>query len=168
MVKFQLIVIISMLLSVGVFAQNKSKKVKVHNIWIELTDNSKIYGVLYSADINGIKITSGISIDDSSLLNIAPQNIYKIKIRRKGKVGRGALYGASIGLITGVAMGLGDDGNYEPYTFGFGFMLSILGTGAGALIYAKKKRFKIIGNVEAYNNHLLEIQRYSYTGKDLN
>ena len=162
--KFQLIVIFSMLFSMGVVAQNKTKKVKVYKIWIELTDNSKVRGVLYSAEINGIKIISGKSIDDSSLPNIAPQNINKIKIRRIGKIGRGAWIGAASGAGFGVAFGLiidDEDTDGGLVAGGGGISFGILGIGVGIVVGANKKKVKINGEPSLYKDNLEFLQSIS-------
>lgn len=162
---------ILLLYSMGVQAQKITKKVKLHKVWISLTDSSKVKGVLYSADENAIKIAKNYSMDVSNLTSINYQNIDILKIRRKGKVGKGAWIGALSGVGAGIILGL-IDGDDEPGWFSYtkeekalalGIYLGVVGTGIGALIATKKEKIAINGDNQNYEKMLKTIQSYSFT-----
>ncbi len=162
---------ILLLYSMGVQAQKTTKKVKLHKVWISLTDSSNVKGVLYSADENAIKIAKNYSMDVSNLTSINYQNIDILKIRRKGKVGKGAWIGALSGVGAGIIIGL-IDGDDEPGWFSFtkeekalasGIYLGVVGTGIGALIATKKEKIAINGDNQNYEKILKTIQSYSFT-----
>ncbi|MGB5317416.1 hypothetical protein [Eudoraea sp.] len=162
---------ILLLYSMGVQAQKTTKKVKLHKVWISLTDSSKVKGVLYSADKNAIKIAKNYSMDVSNLTSINYQNLDILKIRRKGKVGKGAWIGALSGVGAGIIIGL-IDGDDELGWFSFtkeekalasGIYLGAVGTGIGALIATKKEKIAINGDNQKYEKMLKTIQSYSFT-----
>ncbi|MGB5359417.1 MAG: hypothetical protein WBN27_05685, partial [Eudoraea sp.] len=140
-------------------------------VWVSLTDSSKVKGVLYSADENAIKIAKNYSMDVSNLTSINYQNLDILRIRRKGKVGKGAWIGALSGVGAGMLIGL-IDGDDEPGLFSMtmeekallgGILLGVVGTGIGALIATKKEKIVINGDIENYEKMLKTIQSYSFT-----
>jgi hypothetical protein len=148
-------------------AQHTKQKVKVHKIWVDLLDGSKIKGNLYSADKYGIKVVN--NTDSESLTIIKAANIDKVKIRRKGKIGNSILIGAGAGVAFGGLLGFvsGDD---EPGLFSFtkeekagggAVAFGVLGTGVGALIGTKKEKIFMNGDINKYVEHLKIIQSYS-------
>lgn len=149
--------------SIALQAQNTSKKIKPHKVWITLLDESKVKGVLYSVDAESIKISENNSLDVSNLTTINANQIEIIKIRRKGKIGKsawiGAVSGAGLGVIIGVASD--SDGWEAVVATGSGILLGIVGTGVGAGIGAIKKRILINGDIKIYQNYLSEIKSYS-------
>jgi len=149
--------------SIGLRAQNTSKKIKIHKVWITMQDDSKIKGALYSADNESIKISKNNSFDVSNLTTIDVQNIDVIKIRRKGKIGRGAWIGAASGVGFGVVLGLvSENDEWEGVVAtGAGFFFGVIGTGVGAGVGASKKKIQINGDIETYKNNLAIIQSYS-------
>ena len=152
----------------GLNSQN-TKKVKTHKAWITLTDNSELKGILYSADEDLIKITYNNSLDVTNLMSIEANKIEIIKIRKKGKVGKGALIGGLSGLGFGVLIGFaaGDDDpgwfstTKEEKAIGGGIAFGLLGTGVGALTGTSKKKIIINGNIKNYKSQLTTIQGYS-------
>ena len=151
--------------SIGLHAQNTSKKNKIYKVWITMLDDSKVQGVLYSADNEFIKISKNNSFDFSNLTTINFQNIDVIKIRRKGKIGKGAWIGAASGVGFGVILGLAseNDGWEGLVATGAGFFFGVIGTGVGAGVGTIKKKIHINGNIEIYKSHLEEIKSYSFT-----
>ena len=154
---------IFMSFSIGLQAQNTSKNIKPHKVWITLMDGLKVKGDLYSADDVSIKIAENNSLDVSNLTAISNQKIDVIKIRRKGKIGKGAWIGATSGAGFGVILGLASesDGWEGVVATGAGIFFGAVGTGVGAGIGAIKKKIRINGNVEIYKSRLSEIQSYS-------
>lgn len=149
--------------------QNSGKEVKTHKIWVTLIDGSKEKGILYSSDLDGIKILNHNTLDVSDLKFVAVSHIDLIKIRRKGKVGQGVLVGALSGVGVGVLIGLasGDD---DPGILSFskedkaavgGITLGVLGTGIGALVASSKELIVINGSNENYLKKLEIIQSYA-------
>ena len=135
-----------------------------------------------------------LEANDESLIIIGKKNseiivnvkdIHKIKIRRKGKVGKGAGIGAATGVATGLVIGFasGDDpdktidGNWlfgaytvEGTTAGekatyWAVGLGIAGTVVGAVVGSKKEKFLINGDSKNYLMHFDEIQTYSVNRK---
>ncbi len=154
---------IFMLFSIGLQAQNTSKKIKPHKVWITLMDGIKVKGDLYSADDVSIKIAKNNSLDVSNLTAISTQKIDIIKIRRKGKIGKGAWIGAISGAGFGIILGLAteDDGWEGLVATAEGIFFGDPGTNTSAGIGAIKKRIQINGNIDIYKSRLSEFQSYS-------
>ena len=144
-------------------AQDGPKREVSHKAWVFLTDGTKMTGVLYSANEEGI-LLRGDNLNDP----IAPTSITAIKIRRKGKVGKGALYGAAGGAVVGFTIGIlsGDD---DPGWFsstkeekaGIGALfLTPIGAVIGGLVGTKRITIPIDGSTETYKAQLPAIQRY--------
>jgi len=150
--------------SIGLQAQNSSKKIKMHKVWITMQDDSKEQGILYSADEGFLKIANNNSLDVSNLTTIDVQNIDVIKIRKKGKIGKGAWIGAASGGGIGVVLGLASSDEFVA--IGTGFFFGVIGTGIGAGVGAIKKKIHINGDIEIYKSHLVEIQSYSLVQKN--
>ena len=179
--KTKLAILISAILffSTGLHAQKSKKKNKVYKVWVSKIDNSKkIKGLLYEVNNESLKIIGKRSTE----INIDASTIKMIKIRRKGRVGRGVLIGALSGFAVGGIIGLasGDDPDetvqygggfagwwYIPYTeytiegetamekaMSTGTGLAFLGGGAGAIIASKKKKISINGDINNYTNQL--------------
>ena len=91
---------------IWVNTQNKTNKIKTYKGWVTLIDGSKEKGILYSADSEGIIISEKPSFDFSNLKTIEAKQIDKIKIRKKGNVGKGVLIGALSGVAFGWAISL--------------------------------------------------------------
>jgi len=163
---------IILIIPVGLKAQNNKNKIKVHKVWVTLLNGSRlIKGNLYSANKDRIRIVDNDSFDISNLTTINVQDIDVLKIRRKGKVGKGVWIGAVTGLAVGGIIGFasGDDdpdqwlwsSTAEEKALGSGILLSIVGAGVGPLIASKKEVIRLNGNIEIYNEQLGAIQSYS-------
>jgi len=155
--------------SIGLQAQNSSKKIKMHKVWITMQDDSKEQGILYSADEGFLKIANNNSLDVSNLTTIDVKNIDVIKIRRKGKIGKSTWIGAASGVGFGVIFGLAveDDDNWDGVVAtGAGFLFGVIGTGIGAGVGTIKKKIHINGDIEIYKSHLNEMQTYSLAPKN--
>ena len=108
----------------------------------------------------------------SNFYNYEKQNIYyydikEIKFRKKGKVGKGFLYGALTGFAVGAIAGFadGDDrGDFEFFTaeekaiLG-GIVLAIPGALIGGVIGAAKIKIPINGDVMNQKEKLLKFKR---------
>lgn len=150
--------------SFGINAQNSTKKNKFHKVWITTLDGSKERGILFSADESSVKISKNNYFDISNLTSIDSENIDVIKIRRKGKIGRGAWIGAASGAGFGVILGLivdDEDTNEGLVATGGGITLGILGTGVGIVVSTNKKKVKINGEPSLYKDNLEFLQSRS-------
>ena len=150
-------------------AQITANKKQPYKVWVSLIDGSKEKGVLYLADKQGIKIMNNKSSNVGNLIFVEASKVNLIKIRRKGKIGKGVWIGALSGFSSGILLGLasGDD---EPGILSFskedkaiagGITLGVLGTGVGALVATGKKKIMIKGDNEMYKKQLEIISGYS-------
>lgn len=178
--------VIVMLCSLNIlFAQEPNKKFKVHKVWVSKIDNSKVVkGILLEANDESLII---IGKKNSEII-VNVKDIHKIKIRRKGKVGKGAAIGAATGVATGLVIGFasGDDPDktvdgYFPYLGSYTYTvegttagekaaiwavgLGIAGTVVGAVVGSKKETFLINGDSKNYLMYFDEIQTYSMNRK---
>jgi len=163
------IIILSIVLIIctNSFAQNKSDKIKVYKAWVKLLDGSKAKGVLYAADSSGVKLSDGITSDN--LNTLSAEKIKEIRIRKKGRVGKGvwigALSGATFGAIMGIASGDDEAGWFsfskEEKAAMNAIGLGTLGAGIGALVATGKKKIIINGDLNNYKIQLGLIQSYS-------
>ena len=149
--------------SYGLNAQNNSKKIQIHKVWVKTMDGIKTTGVLYSADEQSIKISKNNSFSNSNLIVIESEKIDFIKIRRKGKVGKGAWIGAASGAGFGVAIGMAtDSGELKSVVATVsGLFFGIVGTGVGAIVGSNKKKIQINGDSELYLSNLSFLQSAS-------
>lgn len=160
--KSSLVVLLSILLVAPIFAQSqrKAKKSKVYKVWVNKTDRSTVKGYLYSANNELIKVVTKVS--DSDLIEVKAIDINKIKIRRKGKIGRNTWIGGAIGAGVGATLGLlvawGDE---EAVATGSGLFFGAIGSGIGAAIGASRKTIRINGSLEMYNAELKWLQAYA-------
>ncbi len=148
-----------------------AQKRKPHKVWIKQMDNSTVIkGFLYSADDDSVKISKTIAgIDSTSVIRVDAERINLIKLRRKGRIGRGIGIGAASGALLGGILGLAD-GDDEPGWFsatkeekavGGGVLLFIPGAAVGAGVGAIKKKIVIEGNMENYRKKIVELRTYS-------
>lgn len=170
MIKIKTLLVIflcSVNLTIG---QNTKENIKVHKVWISMVNKAEIIkGNLYAVEENAIKIIDNESFDISNLQIISPSQIEKIKIRRKGKVGKGVWIGGLTGLGIGVVSGLVSSDDSDEW-FGFspeekavinGIILAPVGAGIAALIASKKEVITINGNVEIYKSQIPILRSYS-------
>ena len=145
-------------------AQNKAKKIKTYKVWVTMLDHSKENGILYAADEESIKISKNKSLDASNLTVIKAQNIDKIKLRRKGKVGNSAMIGGLSGVALSAIIGVSQNDGFftkEESAAIAGIFFVPLGSGVGALIGTSSEIIVVNGNLKNYTNWLGTLQRYS-------
>jgi hypothetical protein len=174
--------VIVLLCSLNVlFAQESNEKVKAYKVWVSKTDNSKVIkGILFEANDESLRIIG----KKSSEIIVKIKDIHKLKVRRKGKVGRGAGIGAGIGAATGALIGLvsGDDPDKTVEIWGsvtwtvegatagekaagWAILLGTAGTVVGAVVGSKKEAFLINGDSKNYLMYFDKIQTYSMNRK---
>ncbi len=153
-----------------------AQKSKPYRVWIHQMDHTEVLkGFLYSVDEYSIKISKNRSdIDSASVFVVDVKGIDLIKLRRKGRIGRGAGIGAASGALLGGIMGLAD-GDDEPGWFsatkeekavGGGVLLAIPGAVVGAGVGAIKKKIVIDGNLENYKMHQQKLRAFALNSND--
>jgi len=91
--------------------KGKSKK-KTYKAWVTLINQKdKVKGFLYAVNDSAIVVSSSSELladEYSASLNntIAVANIKKIRLRKKGNVGKGYIIGTSIGIVAGILLAL--------------------------------------------------------------
>ncbi len=128
-----------------------------------LTDQSKVKGVFYSINEDGVLVMDQSLKDTVAFLDY--QTIETLRIRRKGNVGKGAAIGFVVGTVGGVLIGNGMDSSGYGTLGGF-----VFGTPAGTLIGmgigSSKKLFRINGESETYFRFLPELREYAQQPSD--
>lgn len=138
-------------------------------------------GYFHHADTTGIYYaTTKSALKDLRQLERMPlQDTHNIKIRRKGSVVRGALFGFLAGTVTGTMVGstiasnedYSDAGILEGVTQGFGTVAggvigalsgALAGTITGALIGNGKKRFLLRGKVSRLKAQERKLKKFAY------
>lgn len=159
-----LLLVFLLALSNNLKAQNNSKKFKPYKVWITTIDGTKTSGILYTANAQEVKISEHNFATSSNLTSIDAENIAHIKIRKKGKIGKGTWIGAASGVGFGVLFGIAiedDDGWEGLVATGTGLFFGIVGTSVGAGVGALKKRIPIDGDMEKYQSNLSYLQAIS-------
>jgi len=157
------------------FSQKAEKKIKVYKVWVTEMDGNKHEGFLYSADENGIDITANFSSTELST-SVEVSDIKKIKIRRKGSVGRGVLILGGTGALFGGGIGFlaGDDpenqwfrADAEDKARAGAVVGGVLGSGLGLIAGLAKKKMIINGNIYSYNAHLTKLKECSINSQNI-
>lgn len=142
-----------------------AQKIMYYNVWItSVHDDSVAKGYLYSADSDELIVIDNTEFDTSSLRHIDPKNIKTIKIRRKGRMGRGALIGGGAGVLTGVIIGGVNDADQISQgglMMGSAVFFGAIGAGVGLMVGSHKKKMEISGNIETYENNLYLLRNFS-------
>ena len=146
------------------------KRIKLFNAWVFKNDNTVIKGMLYSADLNGITLAKNNTFTESDFVIIKVAEIAKIKLQKKGQLGKSALIGGVAGAVVGGLIGYsrGDDENIifsmskedKAIVNGLGF--GVLGGGLGLIMGTAKKQIIIDGNQRKYDSNVGTIQSYSF------
>ncbi|MGW9686686.1 hypothetical protein [Flagellimonas sp. 2504JD1-5] len=145
---------IALILSMNSFSQENSGNVGMFVRVFDLQGNKIAKGKIQLLSANELQLqTRKLSI------KLPVNNIGKIKTGRSGgtNVGMGALAGASVGLVLGVAAGE-DGGLYglsstEGNTAAMSILGAMFGSVAGGLstIFKKNQSFRIDGDIEKWN-----------------
>jgi len=146
---------------------------KIHKVKIVMINSPAIIsGYLYDATDTSLIVSSSMTlIEDQStiklnMLSVPVADIKKVRLRKKGSVGKGYLIGTSIGIGTGIIIGLAASGTgFEVFAAAgtLGIVGSILGTPIGAIFGTK--RFRIEGNQEVYDGYKGIFKRSSIVGR---
>ncbi|NNK88213.1 MAG: hypothetical protein HKO90_08020 [Flavobacteriaceae bacterium] len=157
--------VITLLLLTGfVFSQREFKGQTVYKTWVELENVEIRDGVLLRADESGITVRIYPAGNEPVDRKISAEEIIEIKLRRKGKVGKGVLYGALGGMVVGAAAGASDDSGYLGPEFGAlagGVFGIIPGSLVGLTVGAGKEKIVINKNKNTYLENLKSLKSYS-------
>jgi hypothetical protein len=153
--------------------KKKKAKKKTYKAWVTLINqNDKVKGYLYAVNDSSIVVSSSSELladEYSASLNntIAVANIKKIRLRKKGNVGKGYIIGTSIGIVTGIILGAtaseGDGFSTLAAAGMMGIVGSVIGTGVGSISGAK--RYNIDGNQDTFLISQQELKTLSLVGE---
>jgi len=153
----------------SLFSQNnKQEKKEIYKVWVtKLDKSSKAKGYLFETHDSLVTIMSYSTLGGSQ--DIAVSNINEMKFRKKGKFGKGVLYGTLIGVSIGVILGYasGDDnGGIISFTAGekatfLGIFFSLPGAIIGGIVgHRMNFNIPIRGNHNTYNAQREKLRRY--------
>ncbi|MBC2837810.1 hypothetical protein [Robiginitalea sp. SC105] len=161
--------ILSILTFILTLTSINAQKAKPYKAWVKTITGTKVKGILYSADQSGLLLVDKNLMDTIASLEIT--NIDVLKVRKKGNIGRGAWIGAASGALMGAVLGYAE-GDAPPDCWLFcqtaeekalmvGIVLTVPGTGIGALIGTGRKKYLIGGAADSYLPILPELQGYA-------
>lgn len=159
-----------------------AKNVKFHRAWVKTMEGKKHKGFLLEADSTFITLVKHPRRHSNVRWTLPIGNIDMLKIRRKGRVLRGAGIGFLVGAFSGFMIGYldGDDPPCDKPGWGCllyvqstaeekGFMgavlLSLPGAITGAIIGSGRKKYQLHGKIETYKQHTSTIRTYSIYGQ---
>ncbi len=148
--------------------------IPVYDAWIiPTTEKKRLQGFVFETGDSTILFCStstGSLSNAKEMLEIPVKNIDKILIRKKGKVGRGAMVGALGGAACGGIIGAASFNKDNSYIFSAGtntvflaFALMPVGSVVGALVGTRRTTISIHGSQETYLYSRLQIQQRSLT-----
>ncbi|GAA4432267.1 hypothetical protein GCM10023188_20700 [Pontibacter saemangeumensis] len=148
----------------------------MYRCWVYFEGPTPVYkGVLLSTSDSTIQVLPNAKRYNLPLtatqtpISIPATAIKEIRFRSKGRPGRGALFGALIGVATGAIIGFAD-GDDEGTFFAFSAedkaligstLLLLPGIGIGTLVGSGKKKINIQGNPITYQNARSSLQKYA-------
>lgn len=151
------------------FSPSHAQKVKTYKARVILTNDTRVKGVLYAANEEGLVLLDKNLLDTVKVID--PVTIEMIKVRKKGRVGNSTLIGAASGMALGAIIGFasGDDPDdcwilcytAEEKALLTGTVLAVPGAGVGALIGTESKKFRVNGDIDLYQTYLPELRRYA-------
>jgi hypothetical protein len=150
--------------------KGKTKK-KTYRAWITLLNQKdKVKGYLYAVNDSSLVVSSSSELltdEFSTSLNntIAIANIKKIRLRKKGNVGKGYIIGTSIGIVTGILLAAGEEDGFTTLAAAgmLGIVGSVVGTGVGSI--SGSKRYTIDGNQDTFLISQQELKTLSLVGE---
>lgn len=152
--------LLSVLILVFTLSSAYAQKVKTYKVWVTLINETKHKGILYSANEDKFVILG----EDLNQINIDPQTIDVIKVRRDGSVGKGAWIGAVGGLLAGAIVGYASEsgsGWEDVGAVGGGILGAPLGALIGVGVGSAKKKFILNGDRGTYTSILSKLKQYT-------
>ena len=154
------------------------QRTKHYKVWVTLMNDTKVKGVLFSANEEGILLLDYNLVDTMAYLNQAKIDV--LKFRRKGNVGKGAWIGAVSGATLGAIIGFAggeeesetvclpflvcvetDPPSAAENALAYGIGLAVPGTAIGALIGSGRKKYELNGDSSKYLGYLQELRTYA-------
>jgi len=143
--------------------------------WIDIyTSSSDVKGDIYEIKDSSITVyrnasMSGYSAGEFRGVDLHIDDIETIKVRRKGGIGRGCLFGSISGFAIGALIGFA---THEPSeglfslsaggtALGTGILFLPLGASVGAVIGSGKIEIPINGSMATYNREKNNLKKYS-------
>lgn len=141
-----------------------AQKSITHKVWVTLSDNSEVKGTILQVTEEAFVLVK----EDLSKMEIYPQRIKTLKIRKTGSVGRGAWMGTVGGLLAGSLVGYasGDDApgllswTAEEKAFAGAFVAAPTGTLLGMAIASGKETITVNGDLNLYKANLTQLKNY--------
>lgn len=166
--------LLSLLLVLFTLSAVHSQKKRNYKAWVTLTDESKVKGILYSVNEEGILVMDEGLLDTVAFLNSTEINI--LRLRKKGNIGKGAWIGAASGAIIGGIIGFADGDDTpgilsmkaEEKALAAGVGLAVPGTGVGIIIGSVRKKYDLKGNPKTYQNLVSELREYAMRSSEPN
>lgn len=152
------------------FSQIKYRENRLYKTWITINKTPFQHkGYIHHLNDSSLVVTNSFSLPDihgepNDIVNIGIQNIEIIKIRSKGSIARGAIFGGLTGLVIGSVIAITDKSEGGDVIRIFGFYavpLTTIGTGIGILFGAKRTKITISGNPEIFNSHRKNLKKIS-------
>ena len=172
-----LFIIILIFICINSVSQDTLPKIKIFKTWVKpLNVKTKSVGVLYQLKDSSILISNSLIEYDYYNNNFGVRefninSIKKLKLRRKGRVGRaawiGALSGFTIGAIAGIIAGVNEaDDPYGGeivlgggYGIAGGLLGALYGAGFGALFGSIKISIPINGQLNNYYKNYSKLEK---------
>jgi len=152
-------------------AQETATKNRKYKTWVKKTDSkSRLVGVLYQVEDTKLLISNSFEHEVYDLNQFEYQDVYayeieKIKLRRKGSIGRGILIGVASGFVTGAIIGfVNGDEPCHPTCFigGSAEDLGLIGGVVGAVVGSLKISIPINGSESKFRYNLPGLKSYAY------
>lgn len=166
-VVLNVLLIITLGMTGTIHAQKTSKKNRLYKTWVKKTDSkTRLVGILYQVEDNKLQISNSFEQKAYDLNQFDYQDVYaheieKIKLRRKGNIGRGALTGIVSGFVTGALI----VGSAEELPLLGGILLGMAGGIVGAVLGSLQIRIPINGSQQNFNANKVRLQGYSFQDK---
>lgn len=165
-------------------AQQSTKKPSIYKAWAGNIDR-KVVGALYEVTDSSLKISNSMNLahyetGEFKYVDVYARDIETIKLRRKGRIGRGILIGAISGFFTGAIIGLiaGDDDcesevglasffchafatTAEQKALSTGAFLGVTGGLVGAVVGSIKIKIPINGTPDNFASNRKRLMRLS-------
>ncbi len=169
-----LLAITTVLLATTVCSQQKDENPRIYQTWVKMEGGKMPYGSLYQLKDSSILLSNATRHIDYQLYNYRTtefmvENIYNIKVRRKGSKLKGLIIGSISGLCVGYLIGSAKGETsflFSKIPARNTKILSVVvftaaGTGLGVLLGSAKITIPINRNKFIYKRNLKKLKKYS-------
>jgi len=138
------------------------KKNNYYKTWVTTDNSSKVKGYLSEVGDSLIIISN---LSNNEIKSIRLKNVKNIKFRKKGRIGKGILYGALAGIAIGAGIGFSGGDDEDCFLFCLtakqkavlgGTLLSVPGALIGGIIGSARIKIPINGNTKNRKKELLK------------